>query len=162
MADIKDRRPGGGGAFGDTVLYHDEGDGTYSEAHAAHLRGWDGSNWIRAAVDASGRLVTGHGKTLQFVAIAQGAAGTTQLVAAAGTGIKIKVVSYAFTLSANGTAKFTGTGDLTGAFDILASGGLVVVGQPNSHLFETGANAALSIVTTGGAAKGHLAYFTEA
>ena len=104
----------------------------------------------------------GQGKTLLFATIAQGAAGTTELVAAQGGSNKIKVVSYAFTLSLAGTAKFTGTADLTGAFDIAASGGAVVVGQPASHLFETAANAALSIVTTLGAARGHLAYFVEA
>ena len=118
------------------------------------------------AVPVSGTVTAnpalGQGKALLFVAIAQVAAGTTELVAAQGGSNKIKVVSYAFTLSLAGTAKFTGTADLTGAFDIAASGGAVVVGQPSSHLFETAANAALSIVTTLGAARGHLAYFVEA
>ena len=59
MADIKDRRPGGGGASGEVVRYHDEGDGTWSEAHAAHLRGWDTTDlvWVRLPIDhATGKL----------------------------------------------------------------------------------------------------------
>lgn len=108
------------------------------------------------------RQRTGQGKTLLFVAIAQAVAGTTQLVAAQGAGLKVKVVSYVFMLSLAGTAKFTGTADLTGAFDVAASGGVSAVGQPSAHLFETAANAALSIVTTIGAARGHLSYFVEA
>ena len=105
---------------------------------------------------------SGEGKTLLFAAIAQSVAGTTELVAAQGTGQKIKVVSYIFTISLAGTVKFTGTADLTGAMDIAASGGAVVIGRPTSYLFETTANAALSIVTTLGAARGHLSYFVEA
>lgn len=104
---------------------------------------------------------TGQGKTLLYGTIAQGAAGTTILVAAQGASMKVKVVSYVFTLSLAGTAKFTATSDITGAMDIAASGGAVVLGQPSSPLFETGANQALSIVTTGGAAKGHFSYFVE-
>lgn len=155
MGDIIDRRPGGGGAEGQYVRYVDEGDGSWSESVAPNLRVWNTStlSWDR--------WTGSHGKTLQFVAIAQGAAGTTALVSAAGAGVKIKVVSYVFTLSADGTAKFTGTGDLTGAMDVAAKGGVVAVGHAQNHLLETAANAALSIVTTGGAAKGHLAYFVE-
>lgn len=104
---------------------------------------------------------TGQGKTLLFATIAQGSAGTTSLVGAAGGSLKIKVVSYAFVMSAAGTVKFTGTGDLTGTMTIAANGGMVVVGQPSSHLFETAANVALSIVTTTGFATGHISYFTE-
>lgn len=106
--------------------------------------------------------VTGQGRTLLFVPIAQAVAGTTQLVAAQGGALKIKVVSYAFTLSIAGTVKFTGAADLTGAFDLAANGGVAAIGQPSAHLFETAANAALSIVSTLGAAKGHIGYFVEA
>ncbi len=103
---------------------------------------------------------TGQGKTLLFGTIAQGAAGTTQLVAADGTK-KIKVVSYAFTMSLAGTAKFSDTSDLTGAFVLAANGGIALAGAPSSHLFETAVNKALSIITTIGAATGHIAYFLE-
>lgn len=106
-------------------------------------------------------LATGGGRTLLFGAIAQGAAGTTSLVGAQ-VGLKIKVVSYTFTLSATGTAQFTGPTVTTGAMDIATNGGVVMVGQVSSHLLETAVNTALSIVTTGGAAKGHFSYFLEA
>ena len=59
MADRKDRRPGGGGGDAQTVLYHDEADGTWSMAEAAHLRGWDATDlaWVRLPVDhATGAL----------------------------------------------------------------------------------------------------------
>jgi hypothetical protein len=103
----------------------------------------------------------GQGKTLLYGTIAQGGAGTTLLVAAQGASLKIKVVSYVFTLSAAGTAKFSDTSDLTGAMSIAASGGAVVLGQPSSPLFITAANQALSIITTGGAANGHFSYYVE-
>lgn len=113
-----------------------------------------------ALLQVATNLSLGQGKTLLFGTIAQGSAGTTVLVSAQ-TGKKIKVVSYAFTLSLDGTAKFKGTADLTGAMDIVASGGAVTIGQPSSHLFETETGVALSIVTTLGLAKGHFSYFVE-
>lgn len=106
---------------------------------------------------------TGQGKTLLFAPIAQGAAGTTALVGANASN-KIKVVSYVFVMSAAGTFKFTdGTVDLTGAMDVAANGGVSAIGQPSAHLMETAAiNRPLNIVTTVGAARGHISYFLEA
>ena len=105
--------------------------------------------------------VTGQGRTLLFAAISQGVAGTTQLVAADATK-KIKVVSYVFTLSLAGTVKFTGTADLTGAMTFAANGGASAMAAPSAHFFESAVNAALSIVSTIGAANGHISYFLEA
>lgn len=106
-------------------------------------------------------IATGGGKTLKFVAIAQTVAGTTTLVVADATK-KIKVVNYTLALSALGTTKFIdGIGDLTGAMSIAANGVISANGQASSHLFETAVNSTLSIVTTGGAANGHLSYFLE-
>ena len=107
------------------------------------------------------RLPTGEGKTLSFAVIGQTVAGTSVVVAAT-TQVKVKVVSYAFTLSLAGTAKFVGTDDLTGAFDLAANGGVAIAGSPAAHLLETETGVGLSITTTLGAAKGHLSYFTEA
>lgn len=105
---------------------------------------------------------TYYGKTITYVAIAQGGAGTTELAAAVG-GSKHKVVGCAMTLSAAGSIKFTdGTADLSGAMDIGASGGFVL---PTGILpfTETAAvNRPLNLVTTGGAAKGFIAILTEA
>ena len=116
--------------------------------------------------DPDGRLVvtfaTDGGKALQFVPISTAASGATQLVAAAGAGVKIKVVSYVIVASAPVTVKFQSAGvDLTGAMALAANGGVSVSGN-TSHLFETAANAVLNI-NLGGAVQvsGHLAYFTE-
>lgn len=98
---------------------------------------------------------------LLLAVINQSTPGTTVL-AAGQSGKKIKVFSYVFTLSADGTAKFAGGSDLTGAMDIGAKGGMAVTGSCGMHLIETGVGVALSIITTGGAAKGHLAYVVEA
>lgn len=102
------------------------------------------------------------GKTLTYVPVAQGAAGTTQLAAADGTK-KHKVLGCVLALSADGTLKFIdSSGDLTGAMDIAGKGGFVV---PTSlvPITETGAvNRTISIVTTGGAAKGVVVLLTEA
>ncbi len=113
------------------------------------------------AVTVTG-IATGQGNPLLFVSIAQGGAGTTQLVAADATR-RIKVVSYVVVMSATGTMKFIDSaGDLTGAMPIGINGGAAVMGQPSSPVLETGVNKALSIVTVTGAATGHLAYFLEA
>jgi hypothetical protein len=119
---------------------------------------------ISAGANTIGNVnqTTGQGKTLLFASIAQGGAGTTQLVAADATK-KIKVVSYVFVMSLSGTVKFIDSaGDLTGAMPILTSGGVSAPGQTSSHWFESGVNKSLSIVTTTGAATGHIAYFLEA
>lgn len=93
--------------------------------------------------------------------IEQGAAGTTELVAAI-AGKRIWVFNYVVVLGADGTVKFVDTdGDLTGAMPAKQTGGVSAPGQPSAHWFTTGVGKALSIVTTGGAAHGHLAYFVE-
>ncbi len=139
--------------------------GTVTLAAAVNQGTAGSEKWlVTADISASQTigLPTGQGKTLLFVAIAQGAAGTTQLVAANATK-KIKVCSYTFIMSLAGTVKFAdGAADLTGAMPIVASGGVSANGQTSSHLFETAVNSALSIVTTVGAATGHLSYFLEA
>jgi len=123
---------------------------------------WDGSLTVGSVVIGKVDQATGQGRNLLFGPIAQGAPGTTQLAAGDPTK-KLKMVSYAFVISAAGTVKFAdAAGDLTGAFPVVANAGVVAVGQPSSHLFETGVNKALSIVTTGGAASGHFSYFLEA
>lgn len=108
-------------------------------------------------------VATGAGQTLLFAAISQGAAGTTTLVSADATK-KIKVVSYVFVMSAAGTAKFIDSTptDLTGAMAIAANGGVSAIGNSFSPLFATAVNKSLQIVTTVGAAAGHISYFLEA
>ncbi len=107
--------------------------------------------------------VTGNNRTLTPVAISQGAAGSTDLVAAA-TGLRIYVVQIVVTLSVAGTLKFQegGTTDLTGALDLGAAGGFVV-GAPdgNAVLFTNTANQKLNLVSTTGLCKGWLLYYYD-
>jgi hypothetical protein len=116
-------------------------------------------------VDADGRqavgIATGQGKNLQFAPISTAASGATQLVAAQGGALKIKVVSYVLVASSAVTVKFQqGSTDVTGAMSLAANGGIVVASV--AHMFETAANAALNI-NLGGAVQvsGHIAYFVE-
>lgn len=104
-------------------------------------------------------------RTMVQIAVAQGAAGTTDLVAAPGAGLKIYVVKLVLVMSAAGTLKFTeGTGptDLTGPMAIAANGGIVDVGDGIEAVLQTNtANSKLSLVTTVGAANGWLRYFID-
>lgn len=74
MADIKAERPGTAGNGGKAqVMYHDEADGTYSMAEAAHVRGWDAtdSSWYRLPVDH------GTGALQVYIAGGGGSGGTS-------------------------------------------------------------------------------------
>jgi hypothetical protein len=106
---------------------------------------------------------TGEGKTLLFASVAQGAAGTTAIVAADATK-KVKVVSYMIVLDAAGSFKFNdGTVDLSGAVPVLISGGVGLAGAPSAHIMETAAvNRPFNIVTVTGKAFGHISYYLEA
>jgi hypothetical protein len=98
---------------------------------------------------------------LLFAAVAQGAPGTTLIVAAAAAR-KVKVVSYVLVADAAGTAKWqSASTDKTGAMSLGANGGVAASGQPTAHLFETAVNEALNLTTTA-ACKGHISYFLEA
>lgn len=105
---------------------------------------------------------TAAGKTLTYVSVAQGAAGTTEL-ATASVGNKHKIVGAVLTMSAAGTLKFTdGVGDLTGAMDIAASGGFVLPTSILPYQQTAATNRALNLVTTLGAARGVVIIVTEA
>lgn len=121
-------------------------------------------------IDASGALriagqtnpSTYFNKTITYVPIAQGAPGTTTLVAAS-VDNKHKLMGVILTLSAAGTIKFTdGAGDLTGAMSLGASGGFVIPTGALPLLETSTTNTALNIVTTGGNASGVAAILTEA
>ncbi len=125
----------------------------FFDTAAKRFKGHNGIAWIGIGM----KIVT-----VQFATVAQGAPGTSAIVAAV-AGQKIKVLSYEFTMSAAGTAKFqSGSTDITGAFDFALNGGVSAQGSPDAHLLETAVNTALNIVTTGGAARGKISYFTEA
>ena len=102
-----------------------------------------------------------YGKTVTYVPVAQGAAGTTVLAAADATK-KHKIIGAMLVMSAAGTLKFTdSSGDLTGATDIAANAGFVWSTSIIPYI-ETGAiNRAINLVTTTGAANGFVAIVTE-
>lgn len=97
------------------------------------------------------------------VSVAQGGAGSLDLVAAPGAGKRIFVTHIALGIVAGGTIKFTeGTGptDLTGAFPFPANGGLIDNGAGNDPVLSTNTeNAKLSLVSTGGGAQGWIRGF---
>lgn len=137
-----------------------------SEAIPVKLVDKDGKVFYNASFSASmgggggGDPTLGQGQTLQFASIDQSTQGTDELVAAAANA-KIYVVSYVVVMTADGTLQFTGSDSMTGAMPIYARGGASVVGQPSSPVMATDTGEALSITTTGGAAKGHISYFVK-
>jgi len=96
---------------------------------------------------------------LIHISVNQGAAGTTVL-ASASSGKRHKVVGCVLTLSADGTVKFTDSGDLTGPMDVVAKGGFVLP-TTNYPYVQGAAGSALNLVTTAGAARGVVTIRTE-
>ena len=106
-------------------------------------------------------LPTSGGKTVTYVSVNQGAAGTTVL-AAASAGNRHKFLGGFLTMSLVGTLKFTdGEGDLSGPTDPATNGGFVWPPTGFPYL-QTAVNSALNFVTTLGAARGALVILTEA
>lgn len=102
-------------------------------------------------------------RTIQQAQIAQGAAGSTDLVVAAGADQRIFVVSITGTMSAAGTLKFQegGATDLSGPMDLALAGGIVEIGDGESVVIQTKTvNQKLNIVTTVGKFNGWLRYYT--
>jgi hypothetical protein len=90
------------------------------------------------------------------VAIDQASAGTDELLAAA-AGTVIKVLNYTVVMDGAGTFKFrTGNRDLSGAIPAEDRGGVCTVGDRDSAVLVGDEGANLNIVSTTGAAKGHL------
>ena len=115
---------------------------------------------LTAALTAN--AATSFGKTITFVSVAQGAAGTTAL-AAASVGNNHKLVGAILTMSAAGTLQFTdGTANLSGAMDIAANGGFVLPTSIMPYTQTAATNRPLNLVTVTGAAKGMVAILTEA
>jgi hypothetical protein len=102
------------------------------------------------------------GRTNTQIAVTQGAAGSLDLVAAPGVGMRIYVISIILVADGALTLKFTegvGPTDLTGAISLAANGGFVEVGTEHPILKTNTTNSKLSLVTTTSAIKGWLAYF---
>ena len=94
---------------------------------------------------------------IQTASVAQGAAGQTAVVAAAGAGKVIEVLGYDLTLDAAGTLKFQSANtDKSGAVPLADKGRLALAaGFP---LLRTAANEALNITTATGKAFGYVIY----
>lgn len=104
-------------------------------------------------------------RTITQVAITQGAAGSTDLVAAPGAGARIYVVSIVLTADAAGTFKFTeGTGptDLTGVIPVAQFGGFVVLGNGYDPVLQTNtANSKLTVISATSKVFGWIRYFLD-
>ena len=104
---------------------------------------------------------TGFGKAITFVAVSQGAAGTTVLAAASASN-KHKILACALVMDAAGTLKFNdGTVDLTGAMSIAINGGFVLPSGFVPYTETAATNRPLNLITATGAAKGFVAILTE-
>lgn len=104
---------------------------------------------------------TAYGKTITYVAVAQGAAGTTVL-AAADASNKHKIIGGMLTMSLAGTLKFNdGVADLTGPMTFAANGGMVVPESPVPFCQTGAVNRAMNLITTVGNANGVIAILTE-
>lgn len=113
-------------------------------------------------VPVSSSTSTYYGKTVTYVSIDQGAAGTTVLAAASGAA-KHKILGCVLTMSAAGTVKFNdGTVDLSGAMSVATSGGFVLPTSIVPYTETAAINRPLNLITTTGAAKGFVAILTEA
>lgn len=103
-----------------------------------------------------------YNRTITQVAIDQAGAGSTDVVAAPGTGLRIFVVGYVVGITANGTIVWnegTGPTALSGAIPVAANSGLVV-GNGAAVILQTNtANSKLTLTSTGGAVDGYLRYF---
>jgi hypothetical protein len=97
---------------------------------------------------------------IQFIPVDQSGAGSTTVLAAV-AGERHKIRGGFIVLSAIGTLKFTdGTDDLSGAITLDQKAGFVLPASPAEYLV-TPVNKPLTIVTTGGAARGALVVITE-
>lgn len=103
-------------------------------------------------------------RTITQVPVNQSAAGSTDIVAAPGAGLRIYVVTIVLSNShsANGTIKFTeGTGptNLTGEMQLTVAGGFVVGNGSGVVLSTETANSKLSVVTVTGFVDGYIRYY---
>jgi len=118
-----------------------------------------GAHEVYGAVDAyggGGKLVDENGTTRTvFRSFADAtASGDTEVVAAQGAGIRIRVLAYSFVSDASVTAKFrSATSSISSGKPVSANGGVVAAEAPHGW-FQTSANQALNINLSGTANVG--------
>ena len=104
---------------------------------------------------------TSFGKTITFVSVAQGAAGTTAL-AGASVGNKHKLVGACLVADAAGTVSFTdGTATLCGAMSLAANAGFVLPAAILPYTETAATNRPLNLVTVTAKVSGMVAILTE-
>lgn len=110
------------------------------------------TNWDRlrgTAAKGAYVQIAGSPKTFGRFNVSVSTSGDTTLVAAAGAGVKIKVLSYSiFVGAASNVSILNGSAGskLAGQFNFVANQGIVEKSDlPDAHLFETSANTALII-----------------
>ena len=106
-----------------------------------------------------------QGNTIKFATISVGTIGDNIIVAAV-TGAKIKVLSAALVSSGTVSVKWRNdTTDISGAMPLVTNSGFVLPASAPGmgHYFETGVNKALNINLSAGVnVYGHISYYEEA
>jgi len=104
---------------------------------------------------------TSFGKTITFVSVAQGGAGTTELAAASASN-KHKLMGACLVGDAAGTVSFTdGTATLCGAMSIAANAGFVLPTGFVPYTETAATNRPLNLVTATAKVSGMVAILTE-
>ena len=98
--------------------------------------------------------------TVMFASVSTASSGDTSIVAAQGSGNKIRVLAYVLVASAAVSVKWrSASTDKTGAMALAANGGVSSGYSPVGH-FETAANEALNLNLSGAQqVSGHIAYY---
>lgn len=143
----------------------------------------DGQPLSTTTIDTSGNIVKpgnlannalntlgvfNNGKTIKRFVLSQvSTAGSLQINPGV-TGQKHKLIGCVFTVSADSTVAFSGSGastgayNLTGAMDCAKQGGFVLPCNPMCNYVETNPGDSFSFTSTGGGANGVINYLTEA
>jgi hypothetical protein len=122
----------------------------------------------KGEIDATIDFEVGHGKTLALVDFDISAATTTEIIAAAGAGIKTYVYGYLFTSVSSTINAITLKDDTTVLFQVDlqsvgdATAGFQQIVGPDGYIFESTANKAINLTTSAAVkVKGYLLYWQE-
>lgn len=97
---------------------------------------------------------SGTAQTVQRAFLDASASGDTQIVAAQGAGIRIRVIAYTFVAAAAVTVKFRSASTaISSGKPVAANGGVVAAEAPHGW-FQTAANEALNLNLSGAVAVG--------
>jgi hypothetical protein len=107
-------------------------------------------------VEQSGTMydAAGVSRTVQYAYVDASSSGNTAVVAAQGSGVKVRVLSCKVVASAAVTVKFNSASTQISASDSLAANGGYVLPYSPHGWFETAANEALNVNLSGAVATG--------